>query len=277
MTYVHWKIEDLPWDRLDPSRVSPDLLKVIKAAALVEYNADAYADYLCKVFSDDHAFQKDARDWAVEEVQHGKALGVWAEKIDPAWSLERAMEKFREGYKVEHFTGEIDSSVRGSRCGELVARCMVETATSSYYTAIQNSCDEPVLKEICKKIAGDEFRHYKVFYDYLGQYLKHDNLGKLARLKVALGRISESEDDELAYAYFAANANDNDKYDREKYSAEYLGRAYSYYKKQEVDRAVSMIFKACGLKPQSLGYKLAANIAWWKFESDARRMQKAAA
>jgi hypothetical protein len=277
MTYQHWRIEDLPWDSLNSAQVGGDLLSVIKAAALVEYNADAYADYLCNVFSDDPVFQNDARAWAIEEVQHGKALGLWAEKVDPSWNLETAMARFRAGYKVEHFTANVSASVRGSRAGELVARCMVETGTSSYYTAIGNSCAEPVLKEICKKIAGDEFRHYKLFYDHLHGYLEKDRLGKLGRLKVALGRLAEGEDDELAFAYYAANAAEDAPYDREVYSRAYLSRAYSYYKKPEVDRAVSMIFKACGFKPQTIAYKIAARIAWWKFESDARAVQKIAA
>lgn len=274
MAYKHWTIEDLPWDKFDASKVSPELLQVIKAAALVEYNADAYAAYLCKVFADDPSFRQAALDWAVEEVQHGKALGVWAERVDPSWSLEKAMAKFRAGYKVEHFINEASASVRGSRAGELVARCMVETATSSYYTAIGNACHEPVLQEICKKIAGDEFRHYKLFYDYLNKYLEQDRLGKMGRLKVALGRIAESEDDELAFAYYSANAADNEPYDREAFSRAYLSRAYSYYRKPEVDRAVAMIFKACGFKPQTIAYKIAARIAWWKFESDAREMKQ---
>ncbi|MFX8477729.1 hypothetical protein ABTL82_19965, partial [Acinetobacter baumannii] len=33
----HWKIADLPWDQFDPARVEPELLAIIKAAALVEY------------------------------------------------------------------------------------------------------------------------------------------------------------------------------------------------------------------------------------------------
>ncbi len=277
MAYEHWTIEGLPWEQLDTSRINPDLLSIIKAAALVEYNADAYADYLCKVFADDPAFQQTARDWAVEEVQHGAALGAWAEKVDPSWSLEKAMARFRAGYKPEHFFRDVSSSVRGSRAGEMVARCMVETATSSYYTAIGNSIDEPVLKVICKNIAGDEFRHYKLFYDTLNRYIEKEGLSKIGRLKVAVGRIAESEDDELAYAYYAANARDGEPYDRTAYSKAYLSRAYSYYRKPEVDRAVSMIFKACGFKPQTLAYKAASRFAWWKFESQSRDMQKKAA
>ncbi len=275
MSYEHWTIEGLPWDRIAPEKVDADLLSIAKAAALVEYNAESYADYLCRVFEGDSELQDAVRQWALEEVQHGQALGSWAEKIDPDWNFEKAMARFRAGYKIEHFAN--DNSVRGSRAGELVARCMVETGTSSYYTAIGNSIDEPVLKQICKNIAGDEFRHYKLFYDYLNRYLEKEGLGRLGRLKVALSRIAESEDDELAYAYYAANAQEDEPYDREKFCRAYLSRAYSYYQRPEVDRIVSMIFKACGFRPQSIGYKLAAKIAWWKFESDARRMRKMAA
>ena len=60
-------------------------------------------------------------------------------------------------------------SSRGSRCGELVARCIVETGTSSYDTALMDAVEEPVLKEICRNIAADELRHYKLFYDHVTQ------------------------------------------------------------------------------------------------------------
>jgi rubrerythrin len=263
MAYVHWKMEDIPWDRLDKSKADADLIKVVKAAALVEYNAATYADYLCKVFEGDAAFQQLARDWAIEEVQHGETLGKWAELVDPSWNLLDAVAKFRAGYQPEHFTGEVSASVRGSRSGEMIARCMVETGTSSYYSAIGASIDEPVLKEICAKIAGDEFRHYKLFYDTLNRYLDAEKMTRTKRLKVALSRIAESEDDELSYAFYAANANDNEVYDRKTWNTEYMKRAYSYYKKPQVDRAVSMVFKACGFDPKGIAGKGASKLAWW--------------
>lgn len=269
-----WTIEELPWDKLDPSKVDDDLLKIIKAAALVEYNAVDYGQYLCQVFKGDKKVQKDILDWVEEEIQHGRALGMWAQKIDPSWDFEDAMLKFRQGYKPDHFQGQISSSVRGSRSAEMVARCMVEIGTSSYYTAIRNTTQEPVLQQISKYIAGDEFRHYKCFYDIMQSYLEVDHLGKWGRLKVAISRIAEREDDELAYAFFAANAASNDNYDRKKYCQEYLGRAYKYYKKPEVDKAVSMIFKACGFKPKTFAFEMARKIAWWKFESEAKTMNK---
>jgi len=277
MAYKHWKIKDLPWTELKPDQVDESLLAIIKAAALVEFNSDTYADYLCKVFKGDEAVEAAIRNWAVEEIQHGQALADWAMAIDPSWSFEDSMQKFRDGYTPEHFLDDSDASARGSRAGEMVARCMVETGTSSYYTAIGNTVNEPVLQEICKKIAGDEFRHYKLFYDTMQKYLEKEKLGKFGRLKVAVGRIAESEDDELAYAYYAANADDGEKYDREKYSQLYLSKAYSFYQKPVVDRAVAMIFKACGFKPHTIGYKIASALAWRKFNQQSKEYKKKAA
>ncbi len=274
MSLPHWDMNEIDYSKIDRSKITPDLVKVVKAAALVEYNAVAYSAYLERVFADDPAFQEMSRCWATEEVQHGKSLGKWAETVDPEWKLEDAMARFRAGYKIEHIDN--DTSVRGSRTGEMVARCMVETGTSSYYSAIGTSTQEPVLKEICAKIAGDEFRHYKLFYDTLNRYLKIENMGRMARLKIALGRIAESEDDELSYAFYAANANDNEAYDRKVWNREYMKRAYSYYQEPQVDRAVAMVFKACGFDPKGRAGKIVGKAAWWLIQKNVKGAEKTA-
>ena len=61
------------------------------------------------------------------------------------------MRRFTEGYRLPL---EATASVRGSRNGELVARCVVECGTSSFYTAIRDATDEPVLKMVAAKIAA---------------------------------------------------------------------------------------------------------------------------
>src|SRR3546814_7447396 len=77
---------------------------------------------------------------------------------------------------------------------DLVARCIVEVGTSSYYASIGATTEEPVLREICRHIAADELRHYKLFYTHLKRYLEREGIGRWKRLAVALGRIGESED-----------------------------------------------------------------------------------
>lgn len=273
MARRHWTLDDLPWDRLDPSKADDGLVAIIKAAALVEYNGDDYATYLCNVFHDDPEFQQVARRWAVEEIQHGEALGRWAERVDPSWSLQRASRRFRDAYCLDL---SVDQSVRGSRSGELIARCMVETGTSSYYTALGDACKEPVLKEICRHVAADELRHYKLFYTHLKRYLEREELGRFRRLRIALGRIMESEDDELARAYWAANAAEGEGYDHDRFSRAYLRRAYSYYRPGHIDRGMAMIFKAIGLKPQTRLFTAASRIAWWFMDRRLRSYAKAA-
>jgi rubrerythrin len=241
----HWTLDDIPWEAFDPSKADPEILKVVKAASMVEYNGGDYATYLCNVFADDPDFQADALAWAVEEVQHGAALAKWAGIADPSFDFKASFKRFKDGFKLPL---EARESVRGSRSGELVARCIVETGTSSYYTALADATDEPVLKAICRNIAGDEHRHYKLFYDNLKRYLERERIGKVRRILVGLSRVTETEDDELAYAYFAANAPADAEYDRKHWSNAYLCRAYGFYRERHLRRAAGMILKAIGVR-----------------------------
>jgi len=182
-----WTLEDIDWSRFEAAKVDPETVKVVKAASLVEHNGADYGTYLCNVFHDDPPFQQAARDWAREEIRHGLALRAWAERADPSFDFDAAFKTFTEGYRLPL---DATSSVRGSRAGELVARCIVETGTSSWYTAIHDGTEEPVLREICRLIAADELRHYKLFYTHLKRYLDAEQLGRWQRLRVAATRLA---------------------------------------------------------------------------------------
>ncbi|HUA55387.1 MAG TPA: ferritin-like domain-containing protein [Candidatus Sulfotelmatobacter sp.] len=268
-----WTLNDIPWDQFDPTKVDAETVKVVKAASLVEHNGEDYATYLCNVFADDPVFQDATRAWAREEVQHGQALRRWAELADPAFDFETAFQRFTEGFRLPL---DADESVRGSRAGELIARCIVETGTSSWYTAIKDGTEEPVLRAICRHIAADELRHYKLFYANLQRYLEAERLTGWGRLRVAAGRVAESEDDELAYAYYAANGATG-VYDRRTCIRAYARRAYPYYRPHHVERGMAMIFKAVGLDPQSRLHRLAASLAWRFIDYRTKALTKHAA
>jgi rubrerythrin len=242
---THWTLETIPWETFDPSKVDPELVKIVKAASMVEANGADYGIYLCSVFADDPEFQAAARTWAQEEVRHGMALARWAKLADPSFDFDSAFERFRAGVPIQTWRTD---SIRGSRSGELVARCIVETGTSSYYSALMDATDEPVLKEVCRHIAADEFRHYRLFYRHLKSYLAKEKVGPLRRFVVALSRITESEDDELAYAYYTANHAD-EPYVRRRFVKAYLRRAFGFYKHEHLERSVGMALKAVGLRP----------------------------
>src|SRR5262252_11237064 len=235
-----WTLDDILWGHFDRGKVDPDIVLIVKAASLVEYNGGAYAHHLCRIFHDDPEFQQSARHWGEEEVQHGKALARWAAMADPEYDFEAAFARFQAGYRVDF---DLDVSRRGSRSGEMIARCMVEVGTSSFYSALRDAAQEPVLKEICRNIAADEIRHYKLFYKNLGRYVERDRVGLWRRLRVALRRIAEAEDDELAYAYYAANETSH-PYNRRRYSRAYACRALALYQEHHVRHMIALVFKA---------------------------------
>lgn len=264
----HWQIDEVAWDRFDAAKVDPAIVPLVKAAAMVERNGTEYAAYLNNVFADDPAFSQAADYWAAEEVQHGDALGRWAMLADPGWNYTAAFARYRTGY---HIPLEAAHSVRGSLTGELIARCMVETGTSSYYTALGEATEEPVLKIVCHLIAADEFRHFKLFYDHMRRYLAREKIGLLKRLRIAAGRITESEDDELAFAFHCGNEPETLAYRHDRCIAAYFARAIGYYRFRHVERGMGMIFKAVGLPPRGRLSDLAASLAWRHLKRRQRR------
>ncbi|GAN77908.1 ferritin-like domain-containing protein [Acidisphaera rubrifaciens] len=255
----HWRLQDVAWDRFDPARVDPEVVPLVKAAAMVERNGTDYATYLRRVFHDDPDFSAAADNWAVEEVQHGDALGRWAGLADPGWDYEGCFARYRDGYRINL---EADSSIRGSRTGELIARCMVETGTSSYYTALAEASSEPVLIQVCRLIAADEYRHFKLFYDHMRRYLARERISFVQRLRIAAGRVGESEDDELAFAFHCSNEPEGVAYAHERCIAGYMARAMAFYRFGHIERAMGMTFKAVGLKPRGRLSDVSAQLFW---------------
>lgn len=268
-----WTLEDIPWDKFEGEKLDPAILKLVKAAGLTEFNAARYTSYLNNVFYDDPEFQQRVNDWQLEEEQHGRALGRYAEMADPTFNFDAAFKKFYEGYVIPI---DVTESIRGSRVGELVARCVVETGTSSFYSAIGEATEEPVLKEICRHIAADEFRHYKTFLDGVRKYQPREKLSVLNRLRVALTRFRETDDDELAYAYHCANEPGRE-YDHDRANACYASIAFRLYREHHVERAVGMLFKASGLKPHGWLGRGAAAVAWRMLQGRAHRLAQIAA
>jgi hypothetical protein len=269
----YWTLDDIRWEEFDRDRLDPDLVAIVKAASLVESNGAAYAQHLCRVFADDPEFQATARRWGEEEVRHGRALANWAALADPEFDFAAAFARFQAGYRVDF---DRDSSRRGSRSGEMVARCVVETGTSSYYAALRDAAREPVLKQICGHIAADEIRHYTLFYRNLGHCLERERIGLWHRLRIALARIAEAEDDELAYAYYAAD-DVALPYDRRRCARAYARRALAVYRQPHVARGMALIFKAVGLTPNSRLCRAAARLAWAALRRRTARLAKAAA
>ena len=273
-----WTLEDIPWDKFDNTKVNPETMAIVKAASMVEHNGGDYAAYLGRVFEDDDDIRAAVRAWGTEEVQHGTALRRWAELADPTFDFDKAFAEFRrayhagDGFGLEDGTSE---SNRGSRSRELIYRCIVEAGTSSFYSAMSDSADEPVLKEICRNIAADEFRHYSLFYKHLKRYREIDGISALRRLTSAVRCVTEYRDDIVAYAYFAAN-DIAGPYDRKAFGQAYERRAASLYRPAHTGRVTKLFFRAAGLNHRGRLVAPAGRLLHRAMQARARRLGRKA-
>ena len=257
-----WSPDDIAWEKFDRAKAEPWMVDAIKSAALVEYNAPDYVGYLKRVFPDPD-FHPVIEQWGREERQHGKVLGRWAELADPTFKLEEAFKRFRAGYRPAHFDGDDETSVRGSKRGEMIARCVVESGTSTYYTAIKEATAEPVLQEIAGRIAADEFRHFKLFYETLQTQVEVD-LPFWRKFLIAAGRMTESDDDEICFSHYCATepSNTSRPYSRTACARDLFGITLRIYRRHHIERLTRMIAKAVGADPQGRVVKLAGVAIW---------------
>ncbi len=272
---ARWTVDSIHWENFDRSKVDPDLLILAKTASVVEYNSADYVTYLRNVFKGDEEFCQAVDVWGEEEIQHGLALAKWAELADPSWNFERALERFRQSFQVDLNAAE---SIRGSRSAELVARCMVEVGTTTYYSSLRDAASEPVFKEICHLIAVDEIHHYNLFYRTLPKYLQLDPLTKWQRAKVAFSRALEAEDEELLYAYAATNTTAPvTKENLPIYLREYMGRTMPLYTHKNFLKGMNLAVRAIGAERLKWLPGLITNLALAIFKLKARTFNRARA
>jgi rubrerythrin len=258
-----WSLDSINWFAFDASKVDAQLLALVKTASLVEANAADYVIYLRNIFAGDADFIAQIEQWGVEERLHGEALGRWAETADPTFSFEKALADFRAGY---HFKLNTSESVRGSRGAELIARQVVETGTSSFYSAIRDAAYEPVLKDIAARIASDEYFHYQLFRKNFARLSSAKPMSIWSKLKVAITRFREAEDDELGYAYFAANILAQDRsanYQARNYAEDYWRISMALYRRPHIDAGVRMILRAVDMPSNGWIYRRTSALLWW--------------
>ena len=131
-THEAWTLDDIAWDRFDPAKVDPEVVRIVKAASMVEQNGDDYATISAT------SSPTTRRSSAPRDAGRRRRCSTARR-----WPLGRARRsgmglpgRLRAVYAPATRSTQRDASMRGSRTGELIARCMVETGTSSYYTAL---------------------------------------------------------------------------------------------------------------------------------------------
>jgi hypothetical protein len=100
------------------------------------------------------------------------------------------------------------------------------------------------------------------------------------KVRVAIGRIAESDDDELSYAYYCANvgAADTSKkpYRRVEYARAQAQATMRIYRRNHIQRLVQMVAKAVGAAPQGRLARVAGTLMWRVLQLRVRLIPAAA-
>ena len=248
--HAAWTVDQIPYHAVDPElmRDETELFYIITSASFIEITSDLYTRNLIEFYDgDDEIADWLANYWEQEEVQHGVALKRYVQAAWPDFDWERAYRGFFEEYSLLCNL----ESLAENRSLEMVARCVVETGTSSFYRTLSEASPDPVLKQITENISADEVRHYKYFYHYFCHYRDRERPSRLAILRQLWRRGAgvKAEDAYVAFkhAFLVRNPDatySEAEYDKFRASFRRIGRkAFPY------EMAVKMILKPLGLSP----------------------------
>lgn len=190
-----WHVDEIDYAGIDLARIQDqeDLFYLVASASFIETGSDMYTRNLVRHYADypevAHWLQQH---WEPEELQHGLALRRYVEAVWPEFPWQEAFDAFFAEY------GALctDEELERDRTLELVARCVVETGTTTYYHTMRDLAAEPVLADLANRIRGDEVQHYKYFLQYFRKLQASQPAGpsRLHIARVLYQRLREIKD-----------------------------------------------------------------------------------
>jgi rubrerythrin len=205
VSHQRWRLEDIDLDAVDAASVRDDefLFLTLASASFVEILAETYNDNLLEHFRGNTEVT-DWLDgvWQKEEVQHGRALRAYVQRVWPEFDWERAYGAFRTEYGALCTVEQLEPQ----QALELVARCVVETGTSTFYRALHDYVSEPVLRQLIEHIKTDEVAHYTHFRRYFEACNRIERHGVGAVIGTIWRRVREvrGEDAYIAFRHVHA-------------------------------------------------------------------------
>jgi rubrerythrin len=186
----HWVIDEIAFDQIAHDLIVGEdaWFYILSAASFVESLADLYTEsLLTHMAGDAEVSQWLEGQWRPEEIRHGRALRRYVEEVWPEFDWQQAYEGFCMDYRP-YCKPELLEPMRAL---EMVARCVVETGTSSLYSLLMEVSPEPVLKTLLGHIRNDEVRHYKHFYRYFLRYRELERPSRWQAACVLRSRLGE--------------------------------------------------------------------------------------
>jgi hypothetical protein len=157
---TRWRIDDIPWSRLDRARVTPELVALVRAIAFSELTTATATRRFLTELGDDVDFTQWVSVWFYEETRHPQVFLRWLHEV---------------GVSVDDDfvrRGRATAPFMKSRIGTLVTNIISEMIAAASYARLHARSPEPVLAAIARCLAADEARHAASFYAYARRCLE---------------------------------------------------------------------------------------------------------
>lgn len=243
-TGLRWRVEEIDFQAIVAQRVRDNefLFTMLACASFVEILADLYSHNLIAHFRGNAAaVDWLEHHWQHEEVQHGRALKAYVQAVWPEFDWEAAHAGFRAEYGALCTMEQLEEKP----ALEMLARCVVETGTASFYRALHDYADEPVLRQILANIKQDEVNHYARFREYFDAYNRTERQGIGSVLGATWRRMKEirNEDAYIAFKHVQRGRHPGKPFQEEdwrRFSRTVKRHARRYY---PYEMAVKMVLK----------------------------------
>jgi hypothetical protein len=245
----HWSLADIPWHALRPDRASEseEFFFMVASASFMEATTELYTRNLIDLFAGEGEVSAWLdRRWLPEELQHGRALRRYIEAAWPEFDWDCAYRPFVEEFARFCRLDDLETV----RSLEMASRCVVETGTATYYTALSRASPEPVMAELARRIAEDEVRHYKYFYRFFREYRAAETTTGRSAVLAALWRrlrVTDGQDGFIAVKHVFAARHPGGHFDEQVYRAlrrrchDFIARQFPH------EMAARMLLKPLGL------------------------------
>lgn len=175
---------------------------LVAGASFIEITSHLYTDNLIALFTGDPEVVKWLRErWLRDEMRHGETLRAYVQRRWPWFDWEAGYRTFLDDYGALCTV----ENLAPSRALEMVARCVIETGTATFYRMVSEAARDPELKALAARISADEVHHYKHFYRFFRRYRAIEKPGRAAILRTLWRRLRAVRDEDSLCAIKAVH------------------------------------------------------------------------
>lgn len=158
---VRWDMRDVPFDKIDKSAVSKETLELVRVNCLMELSSLYATRMFLRDFQSNPDFCQFQSIWYFEEMRHYLILREYLKAFDAEPDFTTLAE-----FDTDLKEAPWPNTLAMHWCGEL--------RLGRWYQQWSKAAPEPVLKQVYKLIADDEFRHAQAYEDFMERALVDD-------------------------------------------------------------------------------------------------------